>query len=68
MGEDGDEQKRKKTGDRRAQPPDRLLTSIPGGDNHTNTCKWRSTLMPFWEEEVEAAAGTRPFKPISSPR
>jgi len=45
--------------------PDRLLTSIPRGDNHTNTWKWRSTLMPWWEE---VAVATRPFKPISSLR
>lgn len=31
--------------------PDRLLTSIPMGDNDTNTCKQRSDLMPAWEEE-----------------
>lgn len=31
--------------------PDRLLTSIPRGDNDTNTCKQHSALMSAWEEE-----------------
>lgn len=31
--------------------PDRLLTSIPRGDNDTNTCKQRSALIPASEEE-----------------
>ena len=46
-------------GVRACSAPDRLFTSIPRGDNDTNTCKWQPGRRK--------AGGTRPFKPISGP-